>query len=57
MKLLRITDRAETTAIIVVQTFEIFEILQETIVDIDESAQYGVFVQILARIFFVILIG
>jgi hypothetical protein len=37
--------------------FEILEVLQETIIDIDESAQYGVFGQMIARIFFVILIG
>jgi hypothetical protein len=57
MKLLRITDRFKTTAIIVIQMFEILEILEETVVDIDESAQYGVFPQILIRVFFVILIA
>jgi hypothetical protein len=57
IKLLRINDRFETTAIIVIQMFEILEILEETMVDIDESAQYGVFAQILKRVFFIILIA
>jgi hypothetical protein len=57
MKLLRITDRFKTTAIIVIQMFEILEILEETVIDIDGSAQYGVFAQILKRVFFVILIA
>jgi hypothetical protein len=57
IKLLRITDRFETTAIIVIQMFEILEVLEETVIDIDESAQYGVFVQIIVRILFIILIG
>ncbi len=57
MKLLRITDRFKTTAIIVIQMFEILEILEETVIDIDESTQYGVFPQILIRVFFVIIIA
>jgi len=57
MKLLRITDRFKTTAIIVIQMFEILEILEETVIDIDESTQYGVFPQILMRVFFVIIIA
>jgi hypothetical protein len=57
MKLLRITDRFKTTAIIVIQMFEILEILEETVIDIDESTQYGVFPQILIRVFFVIVIA
>jgi hypothetical protein len=57
IKLLRINDRFETTAIIVIQMFEILEVLEETVVDIDESAQYGVFAQIIKRVFFVILIA
>jgi len=57
IKLLRINDRLETTAIIVIQMFEILEILEETMVDIDGSAQYGVFAQILKRVFFIILIA
>jgi hypothetical protein len=36
---------------------EILGILEETVIDIDESAQYGIFVQIFKRIFFVILIA
>jgi hypothetical protein len=57
IKLLRINDRLETTAIIVIQMFEILEILEETMIDIDGSAQYGVFAQILKRVFFIILIA
>ncbi|CAF1135919.1 unnamed protein product [Rotaria sp. Silwood1] len=57
IKLLRITDRYSTTWIIVIQMLEILGVLEETIIDIDESAQYGVFAQILKRVFFVILIA
>jgi len=37
--------------------FEILGVLEETVIDIDESAQYGIFAQILKRVFFVILIA
>lgn len=37
--------------------FEILEVLEETMIDIDKSAQFGIFVQIFQRIFFVILIA
>jgi hypothetical protein len=57
IKLLRITDRWSTTAIIVIQMFEILGVLEETVIDIDESAQYGIFAQILKRVFFVILVA
>ncbi len=57
IKLLRITDRWPTTWIIVIQMLEILGVLEETVIDIDESAQYGIFVQIFKRIFFVILIA
>jgi hypothetical protein len=36
---------------------EIVGVLEETVIDIDESAQYGIFAQIIKRIFFVILIA
>ncbi len=57
IKLLRITDRYETTIIIAIQMFEILKILEGTLIDIDESVQYGVLFVIFKRIFFVILIG
>jgi hypothetical protein len=37
--------------------FEILEVLEETVIDIHESAQYGVIVQILKRVFFIIIIA
>jgi hypothetical protein len=57
IKLFHVTDRYKTATIIAVQTFEILEILEETLIDIDESSQSGVFVGIFKRIFFIILIG
>ena len=57
MKLLQITDRWTTTAIVIIQMFEILEVLETTITNIDKSAEFGVFAQIFHRIFFVILIA
>ena len=51
------TDRWTTTIIVIIQMFEILEVLEETMIDIDKSAQFGIFVQIFQRIFFVILIA
>ena len=57
IKLLQVTDRWTTTAIVIIQMFEILKVLEETMMDIDISAQFGILVQILQRIFFVILIA
>lgn len=57
MKLLQVTDRWITTAIVIIQMFEILEVLETTITNIDKSAEFGVFAQIFHRIFFVILIA
>lgn len=37
--------------------FEILKVLEETMMDIDMSAQFGILIQILQRIFFIILIA
>ena len=57
IKLLYITDRYKTAIIVAIQTFEILDILAETLIDIDESLQSGVFLGIFKRMFFIILIG
>ena len=57
MKLLQITDRWTTTAIVIIQMFEILEVLEKTMIDIEISAQFGIFAQIFQRLFFIVLIA
>lgn len=50
-----ITDRYKTVAIITIQMFEILKILDETLIDISEASQSGIFVKIFTRMSFVII--
>ncbi len=57
IKLFRVTDRYETTLVVAIQMFEILEILEETLLDIEKSAESGVLIGICKRLFFIILIA
>ncbi|CAF3803944.1 unnamed protein product [Rotaria sordida] len=52
-----ITDRYMTAAITGIQTMEILKILEEILIDINESSDSGVFIEIFKRILIVLFIG
>jgi len=52
-----ITDRRKTVAIIVIQMFEIFEIVDKTLIDLSDASQSSIWMKIFIRMSFVLVNG